>query len=108
MKFTTLSTLALASFAAAAPAKRQADLGVFKLLEDVCDQIGGTMTTQTVCETVTGSDISVSAANGGLAKVTVAGQGLLSGASITVPVGSLESIVGQLGLVSRPVEKAGR
>lgn len=61
------------------------------------------MLTQTVCQTAAGSDISVAAAkDGGLAKVTVAGKGLLKGASITVPVGSLEDVLGQLGLVSRP------
>lgn len=59
------------------------------------------MVTQTVCETATGTDVSVAAANkDGLARVTVSGDGLLSGASITVPVGSLESVLGQLGLVS--------
>ena len=105
MKFATLSTLILASLAVAAPTKRQGDLlqgdlGVFQLLEGICDKIGGTMLTQTVCQTATGSDISVNQDNGGLAQVTVAGKGLLSGASITVPVGSLESVVGGLGLVS--------
>ena len=56
--------------------------------------------TETVCQTVTGSDISVAAAkDGGLTKVTVSGKGLLSGASITLPVGSLEDFVGQLGWV---------
>jgi hypothetical protein len=80
---------------------RQADLGVIELLEGVCDKIGGTMLTQTVCQTATGSDISVAAAkDGGLAKVTISGKGLLKGASITVPVGSLEDVLGQLGLVS--------
>jgi hypothetical protein len=106
MKFSALTALALSSVAIAAPTvKRQGDLGVIETVEGLCDKIGGTMITQTVCQTVTGSDISVAAAkDGGLAKVTVAGKGLLSGASITVPVGSLEDVVGRLGLVSHIVK----
>lgn len=104
MKFQLVSALLLGASAMAAPAptKRQADLGVSDLLTGVCDKIGGTMLTQTVCQTVTGSDVSVAAAgdDGGLALVTVSGDGLLSGASITVPVANLESLMGQLGLVS--------
>ncbi|GAB1742510.1 hypothetical protein NU219Hw_g8053t1 [Hortaea werneckii] len=66
-------------------------------LSGVCQQIGGTMTTQTVCQTVSGSDISVAAAKDGqTALVTVSGRGLLQDASITVPVESLDDILNML------------
>ena len=91
----------LASTSAAPVVERQADLGVLDLLTGVCDKIDGTMLTDTVCRTAVGTDISVAAAqDDGLARVTVSVDGLLSGASITVPVGSLESVLASLGLVS--------
>ncbi|KAI7351878.1 hypothetical protein KC320_g4741 [Hortaea werneckii] len=78
-----------------------ADLGVLdtvnSALAGVCQQIGGTMTTQTVCQTVSGSDISVTAADGDqTAVVTVSGRGLLQDASVTVPVESLDDILNML------------
>ena len=67
-------------------------------LSGLCQQIGGTMTTQTVCQTVSGSDIAVSALNNGqTAQVTVSGRGLLQDASVTVPVESLDDILSMLG-----------
>ncbi|KAI7252086.1 hypothetical protein KC343_g1115 [Hortaea werneckii] len=66
-------------------------------LAGVCQSIGGTMTTQTVCQTVSGSDISVTAADGDqTAVVTVSGRGLLRDASVTVPVESLDDILNML------------
>lgn len=56
-------TLLASSVTAAPTVKRQADLGIVELLEGICDNLGGVMITKTVCETVTGSDISVAAAN---------------------------------------------
>lgn len=71
---------------------------VNEILADLCDSIGGTQLTKTVCQTVSGSDIHVGVANPetGLADVTISGRGLLNGASITVPVGSLEAILKRL------------
>jgi hypothetical protein len=58
------------------------------------------MTTKQVCSTLTGTDISVGAANAqGLATVIVKGAGALSGVTLTVPVQSAESVLAGLGLV---------
>jgi hypothetical protein len=67
------------------------------LLLQLCDSIGGTQVTSTVCKTATGTDVSVGAADeNGLATVVISGAGLLQGASITLPVGSAEGVLGQL------------
>jgi hypothetical protein len=67
------------------------------LLLQLCDSIGGTQVTSTVCKTATGTDVSVGAANeDGLATVVISGAGLLQGASITLPVASAEGVLGQL------------
>ncbi|KAI5195211.1 hypothetical protein AUEXF2481DRAFT_45220 [Aureobasidium subglaciale EXF-2481] len=103
MKSSIIFSSIFAASAVAAPLSKRDDIPspglVFDQLIALCDKIGGTPITSTVCKTVTGLDVGVAAADpetGDLAKVTVSGGGLLEGASITIPVASLDSILGQL------------
>jgi hypothetical protein len=104
MKSTIIFSSLFAGSVIAAPLSKREDAptsggAVFDQLIALCDKIGGTPISSTVCKTVTGLDIGVAAADpttGGLAKVTLSGGGLLQGASITIPVASLDSMLGQL------------
>jgi hypothetical protein len=103
-----LSTLMAIGGIAAAPVAQTAD-GAFSgrepgavastandALKGLCDAVGGTQITSTVCKTLTGTDIGVGAASeDGLATVIISGAGLLQGASITVPVESAEGVLKQ-------------
>ncbi|KAI5202127.1 hypothetical protein E4T39_04867 [Aureobasidium subglaciale] len=103
MKSSIVFSSILAAGAIAAPLSKRDETPspglVFDQLIALCDKIGGTPITSTVCKTVTGLDVGVAAADpatGDLAKVTLSGNGLLEGASVTIPVASLDSILGQL------------